>query len=738
MSWIDTAKASITARDVATRYLGMRSKLNGMGPCPHCNAEKRGSEDPRLPVTVDREGKGWKCWACNESGDAIDLVARKVLGRSCGQLDATGWEELRKWALEHRLINETTETHDRRRSGAPASGVKSVGEILGTSKPKRKLGGRAPPPDRSEEEDRPVEGPGGARLFAWDPELARTCHDFLTEPDAMVRRVREYLTQDRKLSIAALDAFGIGIYVVDGKPVLNAAGRPYVTIPLVDAERRVVNVRFRSVPVVGTCQECDSPLGCRKCKEYRVCKGRPLPLFGAGNLTADKGSPVIVIEGEFDVLAMWSYGFQVNVVSGSGGAGTWEEDWTNTLEPYDRIIGLYDDDDAGRKGWAKVAEALGHYRCETAVLPENDANDCLIKGLDEEIVHRAVQRAKPMHGIEVCTVDHFADDLEELIEHPERLRGTNTGSKRLNDALGGFRPGVIVWTGESGKGKTTATTWLMYMQAKMGIPALITSFEQEPIGTVQKLLRIQVQQDFTRVSKERRREALTEMADMPLYILKHRGAIDPAKLVEVMRYSSRRLGVKQILIDHLGFLIDPDAKDERIAIQAVARALALVAKPMGITIHLVVHPRDTKEIPGKWSRVTMKDLKGASSIRQDADDVIVVTREDPNWEKGHKVKRPWPQARLFLDKVRSEFGSAGTEVALAFDPGACTYADEWDDTPAGRNGFLVPRSSPYHEQEEKRQAAAAARPDGSPRRRRSLAGKAATEGTVDPDADPGV
>lgn len=750
MSWIDTFKQSHSITSLAGDVLGMAAKLRGFGPCPTCGAEKRAGDDKRLPITSDRQGAGWRCWACNEKGDVVDLCARKVLGRGTAQLDAAGWEELRLWALEHRLISDSDGTSDKRRAGAPAKAVQSVGSILGTERPKRSLGKRASASKPGNGDDdggqlEQQEDATGARLFGWEEGLAERCANSIMDDNPHAKAVRDYLLVHRKLAPATLDAFGIGIYVRDGQPVLNAAGRPYLTIPLTDEHRRVVNVRFRSVPVVGTCPQCQSPFGCqgRKdangkkipgCKEYRVCANRPLPLFGAANLTADKATSVIIIEGEFDVMAMHTYGFVVNVVSSTAGAGTWEDSWTDQLEPYDHLIGLYDGDDKGSEGWQAASVKLGTYRCSRAVLPKKDAGDCLAAGVDADEIERAVKNAKPMHGVEVVNVSHFTEDIETLINHPEKLRGTHTGSRKLNEALGGFRPGVIVITGESGQGKTTFATWAMYMQAKMGVGALVTSFEQQPIGTAQKLLRIGVGKDFTMVSRGERRAAMDTMGGYPLYILKHFGNIDPKKLVEVMRYAKRRLSVSMFLIDHLGFLIDPDNDDERKAIQSVMRAIALVAKEMDITIFLVVHPANQgKEVPGRFQRVTMKDLKGASAIRQDSDDVIVVTRENPGWEKGRKVKRPWPQARLFLDKVRSEFGTAGAEVPLPFDAGACTYADEWDETPAGKLGLLVPRVSDHHDRAEREERRA--KPDGTPRRRRAKSSVPDNGSGLPPDAD---
>jgi hypothetical protein len=493
----------------------------------------------------------------------------------------------------------------------------------------------------------------------------------------------------------------LGVYVVDGVPVVNGAGRPYITTPLPDQTGKAVNVRFRSVPIVGTCPDCSSVFGCRKCKEYRVCTGRPLPLFGSHRMVADKGVPVLVTEGEFDVIAMSSYGYRQNVVSGTAGAKTMKEEWLDQLEPYETIFGLYDQDGDGEEGWKKLVEKIGIYKCSRVVLPCKDANECLWEGIAQAEIQRAIDAAKPEHGMNFRRVDSFSEEVEQLIDHPELLRGVPTGSKKLDTLLGGWRPGVEVIMGESGHGKTSWGTWVILQQAKAGNPVLITSFEQRPIGTTQKLLRMQVGRDFTAVTKEDRLNAMQALGELPLYILDHYGNIPPEQMIEAIRYCRRRLGIRFFLIDHLGYLIDDGAEDERRAIGAMMKALAMVSKIMGVVIFLIVHPRNDSVSDGKrWQPMNYTRAKGSSSIRQECDEFLIVDRDYPDRIKGQKVKRPWPQTRVRTEKIRSEFAIGGGEVALAFDPGSCCYADDWADTPSGKLGLLVPRAAGYKDSDD--------------------------------------
>lgn len=707
MEWLSDLKHS-SVLDIATTQLGMEAGrvLNTFGPCPACGASRRGSVDPRPPCGVTRDRRGWQCHACQAKGDVVELICLHVYRKGSQQMQSSDWGELHQWALNRRLITEQTEpkpkrTAERGRNGRSAP-VLSVGGLLGQKEPaqQNRSGGQQKQVEAApaeEQEADPV--PGGGR-FQYSSTLAEECKKFLFHSGSREAAEAGAYLEARGLSAESCEAFGLGVYLMDNQPVLSKAGRLYLTIPLMDKSGKVVNIRFRSIPKVGTCEHCQSVMGCSKCKEYRVCIGRPLPLFGA-HLLGDTDVPVLVTEGELDVVALHSYGYTQNVVSGTAGSKTFKDEWLDLLEPYQNIIGLYDTDAAGEDGWKAFAEKIGPDKCSRATLPHKDAGECAAQRVPLATIQRCIEQAVPLHGMSFRKADDFQVEIEQLIDNPDVLRGTPTGSRYLDMLLGGWRPGVEIITGETGQGKTTFATWALLTQARENYGCMITSFEQQPIGTVQKLLRVQVGRDFTRVTREERADALGILGRLPLYILDHYGHIPAAKMVEAIRYAKRRLGVRFFLIDHLGFLLDPDLDDERRAIETVIRALAILGKQLSVTIFLIVHPRnDAQPVPGRYHRVTMKQLKGASAIRQDADDVLVIVAEPPDTAKGQRVKRPWPQTRIYADKVRSEFGISGGDVALAYDPGSCTYADQWSDTPSGRLGLLVPRASPMAERED--------------------------------------
>ena len=646
-------------------------RLQSFGPCPACSQAHRGREDRRGACGMAGDKRGWNCHRCGVKGDALDLLAWTQCRVGSASLTPPQWGDLREWCEQQGLADpqDRTEAPPVRNLGSLTDRLLHAGEGRRDRRQDDAPGAAqaAPDPDTTQGTGGPTgatgaTGDGGP--FAWRVGLAEECAARLwSDPwQAGATEVLQYLRDGRRFTDETIKTWGLGCIMVRGEP--------WLTIPLRDESERVVNVRFRSVPPTQ--------------KAYRVCPGRPLPLFGSHLLGNDLGGGVVITEGELDVVALWQYGLTVSVVSGTAGAGAWKDAWLDQLEAYSGFTLAYDNDDAGQAGAQAFADKMGLDRCSRAVFPRKDAGECLQHGVPSESILRVLDRAQPMFGIQFRKVSAYEADIERLIANPEELMGRTTGSARLDACLGGLRPGLMVVSGDTGHGKTTWATWLLWRQSLDDVPVMVTSFEQRPVGTVQKLLRMQLGGDFTQVTTPARADALEALGKLPIHVLDHYGHLPPEELMQAIRYAVRRLGVKVVLVDHLGFLLDAEAQDKVSQIESVIRALAITGYALGCTIVLVCHP---KGLPQGAERVTINDLKGASAIKQDASEVVIVQRDPPR-VKG-KNPRPWPAAWVHFDKVRSEFGVAGSRALLAFGPLSCRYADSWEGTPEGRAGALL-------------------------------------------------
>lgn len=633
--WI-TVVNSHGARHIVAKSGLKNGRMNSFGPCPGCNSEKRGSTDHRLACSFSKNGMGWTCYKCGIGGDGAELVCWLSVGRSSKEIkDSATWSSVKDWAVRSGLISSA--------DASDAPPIKSFGQVM-----------------KIEEKKQPEKvyaQPG----MGWSDSLMDQCAERLWGTE-MGAKVLEYLRTERGFTDETIKEFQLGC--------ADVKGQPWLTIPLKDSSERCVNMRFRTIPPMK--------------KTFRVCSGRPLPLFGVDRLSSNVKFPVVVVEGECDVIALHQYGFTKSVVSGTAGAGSWKDEWLDCLEDYEQFIVCYDDDDAGRAGAKNFAEKMGTERCSVATFPRKDAGECLVDGVSKESMKRIVDMAQPMFGPKFKRVDSYESDIERLINNPQELMGRTTGSERLDKCLGGLRPGLMVVSGDTGHGKTTFATWLLWKQAQQGIPVMITSFEQRPVGTVQKLLRMQLGGDFTEVDEAARLNALQSLGKMPIHMLDHYGHLSPEDLTQSMKYAYRRLGIKVVLVDHLGFMLDSKSQDKVSQIESIIRSLAITGYSLGITIILICHPKST---PHGQDRVTVNDLKGSSAIKQDASEVVIVVRDPP--APNANPPRNWPAAWIHFDKVRSEFGVPGSKAQMAFGPVSCIYADSWVDTPEGVDGVLL-------------------------------------------------
>ena len=633
---------------LAQKFGLKQSRMKSWGPCPMCKAENRSSTDRRGPIGLTPNQVGWMCHKCKATGDVADFVALKITSKKAKESGKIGAEKIVVWLSDHGFVIPNSP------KPKPKDSLVSAYE---------KPSGPIRSPNLNQGSD-----------FRWSAELPFKYQENLFSNAG--QKVLQYLVTDRKLDLQIIKDACLGCMWID-----KGNTREYwLSIPHMDDEGNYCNIRFRSIPPAK--------------KRYRVCSGRPMTLYGADSL-ADVDQQVVVVEGELDVLAMRSVGYLQNVVSGTAGAAAnWPDEWLNKLEDYQQFLLWYDNDQAGDDGSYKLAKRLGLYRCfRVTDNTYNDVGEALQRGENGDYVENILYQSKPFLKSNLKKVDVFAEEIENLILNPTTLVGLPTGSKKLDYVLGGIMSGLWVVTGDSGHGKTTWATWLLMKQAMMGIPVMLTSFEQRPIGTVQKLLRAYVGGDFTKVSAEERKKGYDAMSKLPLWIFDHYGELSFEHLIETIRFSARRHDLKIALIDHLGFLVTSSRKsgeDERHVIERIVRKLATVAVQDDITIMLVCHPNNTNI--AQQRRVKMTDLKGASAIRQDAHVAIVVERLD-----AHPELRPFPATAIHVDKVRSEFGSNGSKTILAFDPLACVYADSWEDTPsalAGRKIMIPPPPKP--------------------------------------------
>ena len=206
----------------------------------------------------------------------------------------------------------------------------------------------------------------------------------------------------------------------------------------------------------------------------------------------ESAEPVLVVEGEIDALTLRQLGYNSCALRGAGQGGSAEYVAANAKAA---VIGLFDADEAGRKG----ADALAT-RCRThgkpcvcRVLP-SDPNDLLTNGRTDELkaaiaeaieeLGRKEEEEKAREEEEKAEYDATfagAETASILADVAARPRPIPTGLAHVDRMLGGgIRLGRLhVLAAGSGMGKTTLALQMATSLSAQGHDVLYVALEQD-------------------------------------------------------------------------------------------------------------------------------------------------------------------------------------------------------------------------------------------------------------------
>lgn len=239
--------------------------------------------------------------------------------------------------------------------------------------------------------------------------------------------------------------------------------------------------------------------------------------------------------------------------------------------------------------------------------------------------------------------------------------GYSTGWEGLDAHLLGIRMGeMTVLTADTGAGKTTFTLNLAVSVAKHDLRPYICSWEMSFKLLHKKIASIVLRKPMkTREFTDEEREALVWwLKKNPIYVNPATGSSTLSD-IEMRIGKACENGCKFVVLDHLDFLVEGVAANLHEEITRVMKILHSIALKQKIHILLVVHPRQTSE------EISLHDLRGSSSIKQYADNILVLVRED-RLKASNRTKVKVLKNRMF--------GKEGT-CYLSFDRNTDTFKE---------------------------------------------------------------
>lgn len=452
----------------------------------------------------------------------------------------------------------------------------------------------------------------------------------------------------RGFNIKTINQFKLGLQ--------KHGGKYWLAIPHI-ANNICRNVKFRSMPPSE--------------KAFRRVGGAQSVLFNEDALATYDS--IVIAESETDAMSFWQAGVK-NIIGLTGGAETFLPEWYDLLSDKEEITICLDADSVGQSGARSLARRLGFDRCKNVLLPSHDANELLVHGGPQELAASIKQGEK----FEVAGILTAADVMLQCREDVSTGEGgLLTPWPSMNRLLGGgWNYGdLVVMSAKVKVGKTTLALNIALHQAMHGIPSMVYCLEMQPRRLAEKvacILRKKVREDLTDVDFAMARYMLRSI---PLYFVEPEwgGELKRENVVNKIRESVKRYGIKLLVFDHLHFLCR-SLQYMTNEIGQITRDFKLMTEELEIVTILIAQPKKLQT-----TRVmTYDDIKDSSAIPADADQVVILHRNPIPAGLSGELSNSSDQEVLeskTLVRIDAARFRGGGETYLDYDGATATFSD---------------------------------------------------------------
>ncbi len=369
-------------------------------------------------------------------------------------------------------------------------------------------------------------------------------------------------------------------------------------------------------------------------------------LFGQNVWAPSKKIKLILNEGELDSLSVSEIqGNKYPVVSLPNGAASAKRDVKANYEyltSFKELIIMFDMDEAGQKAAKEVRDMMPQGYAKIAKLPLKDANEMLKAGRGKELIS-AIFQAEVHVPEEIKSGNKLLDLLDKVdkTEHydfPSYL-------PNLTENMRGLRLGdLTIITAGSGSGKTTLMKQLeLHFHDTTEFNQGIIHLEEGIRDTMEGLISVKLgrqlhleddsnKDEAVRLAWQEISEAKDEEGNSRLSIVDTFGALDTEKLYGMIRYLAQVDNCKVIYLDHITMLVSGlnGDLDDRKALDLIMTSLKSLTQELGIHLFVVSHLNNSTN-GGKafenGGTATVNNLRGSGSLKQLADNVILLTRD---------------------------------------------------------------------------------------------------------------
>lgn len=248
------------------------------------------------------------------------------------------------------------------------------------------------------------------------------------------------------------------------------------------------------------------------------------------------------------------------------------------------------------------------------------------------------------HSGEVVSMDKAATDAYFEIERRSKNKGAPigvpTGFFELDDVIGGMRRGnLIVLGARPSVGKSALAVNIAVNAAKKGYRSLVFSLEMPVLDLATRIMCGEKMLPIHRVMNgdlksggisdewEKLAQAMGEVGKLPISIVDQMG-IGLSEIRAIAQRQKSSSGLDLIVLDYLQLVQRNGNKGKTTndEISAISRALKCIAKDLEVPV-LMLSQLSRKVEERSDQTPMLSDLRDSGSIEQDADVVLLMTRD---------------------------------------------------------------------------------------------------------------
>jgi twinkle protein len=365
-------------------------------------------------------------------------------------------------------------------------------------------------------------------------------------------------------------------------------------------------------------------------KQFTQSKGGKSIFY---NINSVKDAEVVyIVEGEFDVLALYEIGIKT-AISVPNGANDNDDYWKNSekyLKDVERFVIAVDNDEKGNELKEKIAHRLGMWRCEFVEFENKDANGDLIAGILKESIKNT--KRFPITG--TVLIEDLKDGILDYYRNglPETLKPKHNSFERINKFFSLMKGHLCTITGIPSHGKSEFTEWyVMNLVNDYSLKASFFTPEHAPLSLHQtRFIPKVVGKPFWKGQGNRITEQdinrYTKWANEKIYYtMPEAGEVATWDwMLNKFKEQMFNFGINIFVIDAFNKVQGAPSKEEK---DSVLTKLSMFAQVNNVVIMLVAHPtKMRKEEDGTYNMPTLYDISGTSDFRNQTHDGYVIHR----------------------------------------------------------------------------------------------------------------